>query len=219
VLIVVLVILGVIALCCAGGVFLGFAFWNKAKGMVGCATHYAEAYQAINRYVADKHVYPPAKTWQDDIVPYWKDPKGSASAKAFLDFGDPNKDLGCAGDDSNPATGMAYNASLAGLPPAKVPSRDAIILFEVAKPGRNIAEPYKTQTGRSPQNFFGKARPWFYITVAGQSSMSDSQNSWSTSTRIDQSSEAPADLGKDAASGVAPSKKKASDKGNGDASE
>lgn len=176
-LIIVLVLLGVCALCCIGFFVIGYGFFNKVKGFASCTTHYVFVRQAMSDYAKDHgNKLPDAKTWQDDIAPYYGREKSGnkVNGGGFFDFGDPNKDLGCAAEDGSPATGMAFNSELAGKTvdeAKKMPGQ--ILIFEVSDTGRNLSRPYKAQTGDSPGKIMGKPRPWLALPVEGNLNVSD----------------------------------------------
>lgn len=181
-LIVILVLVGVCALCCIGFIFAGYSFFSKVKGFAGCSTHYVFARIAMTEYAKEHgNKLPSAATWQDDIAPYYGKDKGKnerVNGGGFIDFGDPSKDLGCAAEDSSPATGIAFNADLAGKTLDEVRKEPSTILFfEVPETGRNLAHPYKAQTGDSPGKIMGKPRPWLALPVNGQLNVSQSSNS------------------------------------------
>jgi hypothetical protein len=201
VLIVVLVILGVLGLCCVGGFFLVLNFFNKFKGMIACTLNYENTLQAINRYVSDKKHYPPAAGWQDEIAPYWQATAKDRQAAKMFSASEPSQDLGCRGDDSGPATGMAYNTAIAGKTPEKVPSRSTVVLFEVPTTGRNQALAYKVRTDNSPQRILGRPRPWLSITADGMLSNSTRTSTWDIDTKSDNRSDAPPNLAKDSETG------------------
>src|ERR1035438_5230943 len=118
VLIIVLVILGLCALCCVGIIIFSMNVLGKMKNGIGCVIHYEFARKALSDYAAAHDgKLPPAETWQDDIASYYGKGKSGekVSGAGILDFGDASKDLGCAADGGNPATGMAFNMDLAGM--------------------------------------------------------------------------------------------------------
>ena len=170
VLIVVLVLLGVGVLCCAGVVGVGYWGFKKVGGFTSCTMNYLATRQALKDYAdAHKGKLPGAAHWQDDIIPYYpSEMKKKELGGGIIKIGDPAQDLGCAADDTGPATGMAFNKDLAGKTldeVRKYPS--TVVLFEVAKTGRNLSLPYKVQPGEPPQKMMGQPRPWLTITAEG----------------------------------------------------
>jgi hypothetical protein len=175
-LIIVLVILGLCALCCVGIGIVGYnAVKGFGKGTIGCVMHYEAARIALSEYAAaNDGKLPPADSWQDAIAPYYGKSKASQQANGggFFDIGDARKDLGCAAGNDGPATGMAFNADLAGKTVTEAKQTPSTILFfEVAETGRNIAKPYKKPEGKSPGKMFGVPRDWIYIPVTGNVSL------------------------------------------------
>jgi hypothetical protein len=170
-LIVILVILGLCALCCVGMIILSMNVFGKMKNGIGCVMHFEFARKALSDYSnANGGKLPPADSWQDDIVQYYG--KGKAGEKmsggGILDFGDATKDLGCAGDSGSPATGMAFNSDLAGKTVAEAKKNPTtVVLFEVPQTGRNIAMPFKAQPGQSPSKIMGQPRDWITEPVSG----------------------------------------------------
>ena len=168
VLIIVLVILGLLLLCCGGIVGLSFLFFNKTKGFIGCMSRYPFVYKATLDYAKAHHgKLPDGKNWQDEIAPYYIT-EGSNNKSSIIDLGNPKKDLGCPSSKNGPATGIAFNDELSGKLLQKVRDHgNPILYFEVAKTGRNLHEPFKTQPGSSPQTIVGTPRPWLWIDVNG----------------------------------------------------
>src|SRR5271165_7009887 len=178
-LIVVLVILGLCAVCCVGGVFVMWSGFNKVKGFASCATHYIFVRQAMTEY-ANAHggKLPGAATWQDDIAPYYLHEKNGKKVGSvpFFDFGDTSKNLGCPAEDGNPATGMAFNADLAGKTVDEVrKTPNEVLIFEVPETGRNISKPYAVPTGPTPR-MMGTTRPWMMLPVSGQLNVGSDQS-------------------------------------------
>lgn len=168
------IVVGVLVLCCILPVALigGAGVWgfSKAKSMVECAVNIKDVRDSLIRY-ADDHEgkLPPAASWQDDIGPYFtkvstenKDQRGPF--KAWTVSGT----WQCSTEGTG--TGVALNLDLAGKDLKSVKSRfDTILLFEVSKTGRNLAEKYVKRPFSESPKMFNKPRGWVEIAVEGDS--------------------------------------------------
>ena len=166
---------------------------KKAGNFVGCSVNYAVTLQGIKQYAMDhNNKLPPAKNWQDDIIPYMSK-RGQSVAKMFGGT-DPHGNLGCPGTTNSPATGVAYNKSIAGKDLSSVLGSD-IILFEVKSTARNQCLPYKPQPGFSPQKIGNDPRPWLWINLNGTTSMTFGSNFQSGNDSALPNQPSPADNG------------------------
>ena len=180
-LIIILVILGFCALCCVGIILFSMNMWGKMSKGVGCVIHYEFARKALSDYaVAHDGNLPAAASWQDDVATYYGKSKSGekVSGAGILDFGDASKDLGCASDGTNPATGMAFNSDLAGKAVADAKKNPTtVLLFEVPQTGRNLALPFKPQAGQSPSKIMGQPRDWITEPVNGSINVNGGEKS------------------------------------------
>ena len=171
---VVLIVLGICAVCCILGVvgIGGLSFWgfNKAKNFVACSAGTAEVAQAIKQYAEDHGgKLPDAKTWQDEVRPYFRTFAENQKKKAsFIGTFDPDGMWGCK-DESGPGmTGLAFNSDLSGkkLSDIKDPDQE-ILLFEVERPAMNLNEPYHEMPEESSPKIMNSPRGWIKVTVNG----------------------------------------------------
>lgn len=167
---IVLIVLGICAVCCVlsviGGVFLVF----KAKNLVACSAGAAEIAEAVRSY-SDDHdgKLPDAKKWQDEVKPYYARLAAEQVKKAkFLGTMDPNGLWGCK-DESGPGmSGFAFNSDLSGKKIADIPDPDeAIMIFEVEQPAKNLNEPYRDIPIAESPKIMGSPRGWIKISVSG----------------------------------------------------
>ena len=169
---VVLIVLGVLAVCCilgiaglAGG---GWFVFNKGKTIAACAMGFEDARRSLEAYATDHNgKLPAAKNWQDEIQPYFaKEAAKHPDERKLLGSFPTDGDWGCKNEDGN-MTGIAFNAELAGKKINDLPD-DTILLFEVPKAGKNLAQPYKELSDTDSPKLFGKPRGWLKIPVAGK---------------------------------------------------
>src|SRR5579885_3675835 len=141
---IVLIVLGVCALCCVLGIIgfvgLGWMGLNRAKSTIACTVGFEEAALAMQDYVDDHNgKLPPADKWQDDIRPYFsrhRDDDMRHTPKMFGSSWDPKGDWTCKDENNGTTTGIAFNSDLGGmlLKDVKNPS-STFVLFEVPKTG------------------------------------------------------------------------------------
>lgn len=166
------IVLGVFGVCCVlpilGGGFFGFNLFKKLTPMIGCVIGMDEAQQAIRLY-ADEHSgkLPNAKTWQDDLRPYYsrveKDGKDKPPFKTFPVDGE-----WVCNDDKDQRTGIAFNSELSGKKLADIKDPySTVLLFEVDQPGMNQSATYKYRPKNTGPKLFGEHRDWLYINVSG----------------------------------------------------
>src|SRR5262245_23123327 len=111
---IVLIILGIVALTCLGGVAFGaFFVFKVAKQVVpraGCTIEFTEVRGAIKAYAKEHDGnLPPALSWQDDVRPYLITIQSKDKEKRGpLGGMDVNGSWGCTTPDDK-HTGMAFN--------------------------------------------------------------------------------------------------------------
>lgn len=180
--IIVLVVLFIVVPCAIGG-YLLINFASKTMKQVAdtmmptvsCAKNFEYARDAMLDYANEKGALPPKENWQALIEPYYR----KLAAKMDKEGGDvmgadfslkawpEGAEWNCKVPDG--VTGVAYNLELAGKKLADIKNKsDAIVLFEVQKPGKNLALTYK-EPPRSERPLFmmGERRDWFYIPLEG----------------------------------------------------
>lgn len=169
---VVLIVLGVLAVCCvlgiagvAGG---GWFVFNKGKTIAACAMGFEDARASLEDYAADHNgKLPAAKSWQDEIQPYFaKQASKHADERKLLGSFPTDGVWGCQNDGAE-MTGIAFNSELAGKKLSDLPD-DSVLLFEVPKAAKNVAQPYKEMSDETSPKLFGKPRGWLKIPVRGK---------------------------------------------------
>lgn len=169
-------IIGLVALavvvCCAlpigGFAYFANMFVTKGKGFIGCTVSLKPLQSAFRAYAKDhKGKLPAGKSWEDDLRSYYKKELARTELgpwKAFPVEGP----WGCTEEKGQ--TGFAFNADIAGKDLNSIKDPDAVLLFEVPKAGKNLAQPYKAQSYESsPAMFGGMAdhRGWFVLPLEG----------------------------------------------------
>ncbi len=192
---IILIILGVFGVCCIFPVFFGgfkaFNFYkNNLAPTLTCGIGMAEAQKAIHQY-ADDHggKLPAAKTWQDDIRPYYiKVSKSDKDRGPLPTF--PSEGNWICSDEKGVQTGVAYNLDVGGKKIADLKDASTtILLFEVEKTGQNQSQVYKARPKDSGPMMLGTHRPWMLIYVTGNLHEKNGDFNFSTS---DDSDEKPA---------------------------
>ncbi|MEA2554595.1 MAG: hypothetical protein QOJ65_2771 [Fimbriimonadaceae bacterium] len=173
---IVLIVLGICAVCCILGVVgvVGIGAWGmkKAGNFIACSAGIAEIQLAMKEYEKDHGgKLPPAKTWQDDIRPYFakiaEDHKKSPAK--FIGTLDPNGMWGCRDEVGTAMTGFAFNSELGGKKVSEIPNPSStVLLFEVEKPALNLNEPYRERPFESSPKFGNAPRGWLTVTVKGE---------------------------------------------------
>src|SRR5262249_20925673 len=123
---------------------------------------------------------PNAATWQSDLTPYYR--KIYSKMKGKEDASNPLKNLlmapdgdwGCSLGDGK-FSGMAMNEALSNAVISKVKdSGTTIVLFEVARTGRNLHEPYTVRPKQDGPKFLaGQKRAWIEQPVQGDARAGD----------------------------------------------
>ena len=171
------VILGLIAVCCVGGVILVFVvgggLFKQALGVGGCTIEFKAARDAVLDYAqAHNGKLPDADKWQDEVRQYYSKevdneyPK-KAQEKIHMDIPGPDDPWGCQTGNNQPQTGMAFNSALSGKDINKLSDPDTVVLFEVPTAGKNLSEPYKPSPDETGPKVFGQPRGWFWIGIRG----------------------------------------------------
>lgn len=174
---VVLIVLGVCAVCCVLAVVgLGGAAWfgfSKVKGMAACAMGFEEAREAMRAYAQDhKGMLPPAKSWQDDIQPYFaRVAEKNADGRKFIGAWEPSGEWACVNDNA-PKTGIAFNSELAGKKVNDIKNKGTtILLFETEQPGKNVSMPFEEKSDENSPKMMNKPRGWIKVPVEGETHM------------------------------------------------
>ncbi len=184
------------AFCCIAIIAFGAmtaTVFNQTKDMFPCMFSLATLDKAMDEYVKEKGVFPPADSWQDELAPYYT--KHSTSMKDELkDAPGPMKDWGnvtdISGDFKCSTTGVntyiAYNPEIAGkkLSDLKDPA-DTVMFFETTSTGRNIAEPFKEKDFKDSPKMMGQPRGWYRMGTDGEMVVTD-QSGKKTKVDINQ---------------------------------
>jgi len=162
----------VIAFCLvaiiAGGMFFSNMF-GQVMSAAGCMSTFSATENALKAYALEHNgKLPPAKTWMQDIEPYYRrlyEKQVKTDESKFFKMIPPGQVLECTWD--NKKTGIAFNSDLGGkrIKDVKDPSTTALI-FEVDAPAMNLAQPFKQRnTDDAPSLFNTKDRDWtvFYL--------------------------------------------------------
>ena len=177
--------------------YMGFLGVKKAGPMFGCIIGLDEGQRAMRMY-ADEHdgKLPNAKTWQDDIRPYYSRVDGSSKDKGpFKTF--PAEGEWVCNDDKEQRTGIAFNSDLSGKKLADIKDPySTVLLFEVEKIGTNQSEPYKARPDSTAPKFFGNNRGWLSIHVLGALRQKDGNFKFDSSDDSDDSKDKSGSKGK-----------------------
>lgn len=164
------IILGV-SVCCIGPIVLGvggfFFALPKMKGYTGCATSIALLASSVEKYSqANKGKLPTANKWMDQVRPYYK--KAADKLENFpFPVIKPDGEWACV-DDAGNKTGIAFNSDLSEKNLADIKDQvAAVVIFEVSKPGKNLAMKYVPQDKAGSPKAFGQPRGWFTATLDG----------------------------------------------------
>ena len=175
--VIVTIIVVIASICCLGVVGLGFLGYKFMKGtafpLAGCMVAFTDVQSAVHRY-ADSHggKLPNAETWQDDVKQYYVEIAGSHGSKGPFEIMKADGDWGCAIGENAEKTGMAFNSSLSGKPIAQYNDQlGVVLLFEIDKPRRNAAEPFKPRDKMSSPKMLGQPRGWIYAPLNGQANI------------------------------------------------
>lgn len=173
------------ALCAVGG---GIMFWNLIKNtgalkLSGCLIDFSNVSHAINEYASDHGgKMPDAKTWQDDVRPYYARIFAQTGSQNPFSSMKPDEDWGCETDKPGIKTGMSYNSELSGKDLASLTDWGTIELFEIDKPMRNAASPYiaRPLAGSPILPKMNSPRGWMVVTVDGKARMDGNPGSFNT---------------------------------------
>lgn len=175
--------------CAIGGYFLYTVGGKAIKGAVetvlptvSCAMNFDAARQGVLDYAnAHDGKLPNAKTWQDDIEPYYRaaiekeigKEKGEFMGMSMkpTPFVKASKWTCKAGSLE---TGIEYNSELSEKKLADITSKkDTVLFFEVPKTGINLADKYTPQPKSKAPMMYGQHRDWLIAYVEGDSVAKD----------------------------------------------
>jgi|GEM_PF-1220205 len=178
--------------CILGGFFLTTMFKQGVKTlgsnivpMVSCAYSYEQARDALLQYARDHDgKLPPAETWEDAVRPYFsklvKDlpPGGKVLDQEFRIKPFPTEGVWGCEVDGKVTTGIAFNQELGGLALTAIKNPgQTILLYEVAKPGRNLNAKYSPAPKSESPKMFGQPRAWITLHVEGEGPYSSQEYS------------------------------------------
>lgn len=172
---IVLIVLGICAVCCVLGVLgtagAGFFAFKKAKNFASCSVGATEVGHAVVQYADDHNgKLPDAKTWQDEVKPYFAKLAAKGSQKvSFLNSMDPNGVWGCKDETGTGMTGFAFDSDLSGKKLDDIQDKqDTVMIFETSKTGINLAEPYKELPRQDSPKIMNSPRGWILINANGR---------------------------------------------------
>lgn len=168
-----MIVLICILVPCIGFLILGGVMWNFGKNTVfpavSCAIGFEFVRDGINDYAKEHDgKLPNAKTWQDDVRPYYK----ARLTKGSGDFGplelmSPEGAWGCKVDDKR-FTGMAFNTDLSGKKLDDIADKETtILIFEIESAMSNAHEPFKRRPKSTSPKLVGEPRGWIEVPVTG----------------------------------------------------
>jgi hypothetical protein len=176
------VLIGVGASClllCGIG---GFGIFNAAKGiqpvmesMGGCVMDGQMLQESFQAYYDKNGKYPDAKTWKEDIKPFFAEARKTSKEFKDIDkspikfkFSDIEGVWGCYSISEKRVNPFFYNSDLAGKKKDEIKDfNNAILIFE--KPdAKNGAEPYVLAKTKSNDRVFGQPREWLIIPIVGE---------------------------------------------------
>ncbi len=177
-----LIVFAVIGIPCCGLLGVGaYFFWNTFKALkrdlvpaMQCGVAFEDIRDAIVMYAHDHgDKLPDAKTWQDDVRPYYlktRDRKFSQKENPFKFTRIPAEGLwGCRKDETS-QTGIAYNSAFSGKKLDDVKDQyETVVLFEIEAPRSNAAEPLRELPKSGAPRIFGHSRNWMRIPLKGKS--------------------------------------------------
>lgn len=171
------IIIAVVGFCCIAiiaGAFMMRGVFGQVSSTAQCMITFQLANQSLIDYAdANDGKFPPAATWQNDLRENYRknyakmesEMKGNSLAESFLPAS-PDSDWSCKWGDIS--TGMSYNSELAGKNKKDFENLSEVVtFFEVAKPGRNLAENYVKQPDASKPRMFGQPREWIVWRYSG----------------------------------------------------
>jgi hypothetical protein len=183
-LVIVLIILAALALFCICGFaafgFFGWSFVKKVGGPIGgCAINFEVTREALMDYAQDHGGrLPNAATWQDDIKEYVrKNLQKHKDVQDIMDFKvmEPEGEWGCYVSSSR-TTGMAFNSELSGKLLSEIQSPETTpLLFEIERPRRNAAEPFRERPRSEAPTIMGEPRGWVRVNVRGEVNIKDEE--------------------------------------------
>lgn len=180
--------------CGIGGYFL-FNLTKKLVKLAGeniipvanCALSMQAMRDAMVLY-ANAHggVLPKAENWQKDIQPFYKQAlskrdfqksmPGNFPSELRITPIAPEAEWACS-FANGVKTGIAFNKDLAGKKLADIKEpKTTILLFEVAKPGTNLAEPFKPLARADSPKILGSNRDWITMPVEGEMTYTMGEN-------------------------------------------
>ncbi len=177
-LIILLVVLGVLAVCVGGLVVVGifvFSAMRTAMPFAGCILSMEGARDAVVLYAKEHEGrLPNAETWQDDAKKYLKralEDIRHEDVPFDLKIITPDGEWGCHLPDGK-MTGFSFNDELSGkkLDEIKDPYK-TILLFEIETARRNAHGKFEKRPNETSPQVFGERRGWLRIPVEGTSDM------------------------------------------------
>ena len=189
-----IIVLMVLLLCAILAVIFAVfikGFWTQLSSTGGCVATFEMTQESMMAY-ADEHngKLPNAKTWQDDIKPYYdrlykkmaEEVKDVEMLRGFLPPA-PDSPLQC--DNDGQVTGVAFNSEMSGkkLSDVKSPTT-TVTLFESDQTGHNLAMPYKELPKSKAPKLMNEKRDWIIYYVEGNKDPFDSSSSSNTSIKI-----------------------------------
>lgn len=148
-------------------VYGGWKGYQAVAPMAECMMAFEDARNAVLAFAKENAgKLPSAAKWEDEIRPYYvKEVAKSKDERGPLATMNENGPWGC--KVGSGMTGMAYNSAIAGKLLKDVQSSGGIVLFEVERAGRNLAEVYKARSAETSPEIFGEKRGWITIGMTG----------------------------------------------------
>jgi hypothetical protein len=166
------IVIGAVLLCCVvpgalmlgGGLFL----FGKVKGIATCGMAYDDMGKALTQYAgAHNGKLPNAKTWQNDLRPYYEKISAQRPREAGIEIMSATGDWSCKNDGVT--TGFAFNTDVSGKAITALKDPDTVVIFEQPKVAANLAMTYKAPDFASSPKMFNENRGWLVVTATGQS--------------------------------------------------
>jgi hypothetical protein len=163
-------VIGGVALCCVGPMLLlgggAFFMFNQTKGFATCLIGMEQLRDSVLAYAeANDGKLPKAKTWMNDVRPYFKKEVGKVEGNPFAMSTEGT--YACPGDGGE-ATGIAYNSALSGKTLKSIQDKVAtVVLFEIEEPAENAARAYKELPVTGSPKIMNETRGWLTVTLEG----------------------------------------------------
>lgn len=145
------------------------------ESMGGCALDAELIQESFQAYYDKNGVYPDAKTWKEDIKPFFADARKNSPSMKDIDkspikfkFSKLEGVWGCYSISEKKVNPFFYNSDLSGKKLEEVKDAETMILIFEKAGTENGSEPYVPVKTKSNDRINREARDWLIVPLKGE---------------------------------------------------